>query len=226
MVNLTLGNFNQESPFKQAIIHLVRRTCTIDDGQEINIDLLTKHPDFSHPLLTQSILTSANDTYVYEYDDFEGLLNAAKYIYATLIHANNPLDCEFKITPSAQFVRLKKQYKIPFSIHYKRKAREELELKQFNSMISRFKDFDFQYQDNISLDETITLNSLPTDVNGDLLFEANLDIMQFCQQEDNFHKFEIRYINRFIGFGIAPIPQGKILMTKEESPGCLIRLIL
>ncbi len=201
MVNITLGNYNQDSPFKQAIIDIATGMCVVD-GQEIETKLLAKTMDFSHPLLTQPILESSGCSYVYEYDDFDGLVDAAKFIYATLIQANNPLDCEFRIAPSVNFVRLKNQYKIPLSIDYKKQARELIGIEQFNLMISRFNGFNFQYLDNIVLEQKITPKNLPLDVDGDLLYQTDLKIAQFCKQADDMRKFEIRYINRFIGFGV------------------------
>lgn len=202
MVKITLNNVSRDSAYKQAIIDIATGTCTVDDGDEIEARLLTSKMDFSHPLLTQPTLHSSNHTYLYQYDDFDGLIDVAKFTYATLIHADNPLKCKFKIRPSKKFLQLKQPYQIPFSIDSKKEASELLSVEQFNSLISRFNGFSFQYQDTVLLEQVITVQDLPPAINGDLLYQTNQDIAEFCKQADNIRKYEIRYINRFIGFGV------------------------
>ena len=202
MVKITLRNIKQDSTFKQAVIDVASGLCVVDDGPEMETRLLATTMDFSHPLLTQSILSPSGAEYVYEYDDFDGLLDATKFIYATLIQVHNPCDCKFRITPSVNFIRLKKQYQIPFSIDCKKQASELITIQQINSMISRFHDFDFQYQDSIVLDKTLAFKDFPPAVDGDLIYQTNPELARFCKQVDAIHKFELRYINRFIGFGV------------------------
>ena len=197
MLNITIDNVNRDSPYKQAVIDIATGICIVDDVHEIETRLLASTMDFNHPLLTQPILHSSNHTYLYSYDDFDGLIDAAKFVYATLIQADNPLACEFKITPSAIFLRLKEQYQIHFSIDYKKPASERLSLEQLNLMISRFNGIYFQYQDTICIDQLITVNDLPPLINGDLLYQINQEMAQFCKQADEMDKYELRYILSF-----------------------------
>ena len=202
MPKLTLSNANRDSLIKQVVIDVATGMCVADDREPVAIGLIASTLDFIHPLLSQPILYPSNGSYVYEYDDLDGLLDAAKFVYATLIQVENPQACEFHIRASSRFVRLKEHYKIPFSINHKKQAKEWISLEQFNAMISRFNGITFHYQDTLELEQILTISHLPAEVNADLLYQTDPEILEVCKQADDLDKYEIRYINRFIGFGV------------------------
>lgn len=203
MTTLTLNNSNQDSALKQIAINLAEGTCVVD-GQVIRPARLAEF-DFCHPLLTVKVPKQWNLESVifhYKYDDLEGLLTAGRFIYATLLRVKNADACEFRIIPSKHFVRLSNHARIPFSINAKSDASNWLSSQQFNRLVSDLNGFDFQYQDTIILDHTIQLCNLPETINGDVLFETQPDIVQFCRQGDDIQKIELRYINRKMGLGV------------------------
>lgn len=215
MVKIILNNQDRESPYKKAILDIASGTCLINNDETIHSSLLKKI-NFTHTLLMEPAIPATDGSYCYAYHDAEGLFNTARTIYATLIQINNPTDCRFKIAPSEYFPRLKAIYKIPFSLDYRKPAKELITVNQLNRIISRASGSNFQFQDNLEINETLSFNDLPPVVDGDALYKTNPQIHQLIKQADDFKKYELRYINHFVGFGVYSRKN-----IKKGEPVCL-----
>lgn len=202
MAKIVLENANLESTYKTAIVDFGSGYSTFQDNQRIKNESLKSLAEFTHPLLLEQILPKIGDYYYYTYDDLNGFLQLPKRIYATLLHVDRPMECQFKIKPSEIYLQLKADYHIYFSISFKQKALECIHIKQFNEYISNVKQFIFQYQDKVSLDAILTIDNLAETMDASLLYQSNVHVEQFCLQRDSLELFEVRYINQVVGFGV------------------------
>jgi len=201
MVKVSLSNCNPHATYKKAILDLKTQRCIMDDSEEIAFQSLGK-VGFTHALLTHSTAPKEQCVFVYEYDDFDGLLHAAKFIYGILVRAYHPDKCQITVKPSKRYLRVKKSYLIPFSADYTKAAKILLSLDTFNTVVSQVQGHAFQFQDCLVLDTTLTMADLPAEVNGDLLYQPNQEITEFCRQEDEIDRYEVRYMGRELGFGV------------------------
>jgi hypothetical protein len=183
------------------VIDLDKKTYLIDHEQLVD-KILFNTIDFSHPLLVQPILTSNDNDYEYHYSNLDGLINCAPSIYATLLAADNPNDCQFTIKPHASFLETYATNAIFLSLHAQRKATKKITLSQLNHIISDYSGFFFHYQDQLVLNTHLSFNDLPTFVDGDKLFYVDTEIKRIMTEKTNHQRYELRYINQTIGFGV------------------------
>ncbi|KTD24175.1 MULTISPECIES: SET domain-containing protein-lysine N-methyltransferase [Legionella] len=201
MVNIILSNQKSNSTYKTAVLNLSTGQCVINNKKEIAINELMQF-DFIHPLLTEPSLHSSTNLYQYSYNNFAELLLAPRLIYATLIHAKDPLNCQFDIFPSPSFFRLKAIYKLSFSLDYRKPAKEEITINQLNDIVSDFSKFQFQFQDKFIVKAQLSFSDLPNQIEGDLLYKTDEVIRELLDLADQVEPLELRYINHFIGFGV------------------------
>ncbi|WED44513.1 SET domain-containing protein-lysine N-methyltransferase [Legionella cardiaca] len=201
MVKIILTNHNKQSPFKKAVLDVSSKICEIDESQKGGFQLL-QNLDFQHPLLSYPYLKSSTTTYHYHYHDMAGLLETAKYVYATLLHASKPEECQFVVSPSPHFLSLKAIYKIPFSLDDHKEAKDFITVNQINGIISQLANHQFHFHDKLIINDTILFKNLPETVDGDALFAYNDKAYELLNKEEPFELCEIRYINQFIGFGV------------------------
>ncbi|KTD19299.1 SET domain [Legionella lansingensis] len=202
MVKIVLTNQHQQPSIKEAVLDLASGKVLLDKKQEVDFEAF-KTFDFCHPLLAHPRLSSATNVYCYKYKDMEGLLSTAKYIYATLIASSEPMHCQFEITPSDEFFTpLKKVYRIPFSLNYRKAAKKTITVNQFNGIVSQASGFKFDFHDGLIIKDKISVKNLPPEINGDALFEENETIYELLNKPDDFETYELRYINNYIGFGV------------------------
>lgn len=200
MVKIILNNKKKDSPYKSAILNLSEGNCIINN-EEVALDALEQF-NFSHPLLTELPLHSSTNLYRYSYHNFDDLLRVPRLVYATLLHAKNPLSCHFEILPSSSFFKLKSIYKIPFSLDYRKAAKEEITISQLNDIVSDFSGFKFHFQDKFIIESQFYYEDLPAEIDADLLYKKDDVIRELLDLADNIEPLELRYINHFIGFGI------------------------
>ncbi|ASQ46098.1 SET domain-containing protein-lysine N-methyltransferase [Legionella clemsonensis] len=200
MVKITLTNQNPDSSYRKAIVDVGSKICIIDD-QEKNLDYL-RAINFQHPLLTYPALQSTSNSYHYSYTNVDELLKTARYIYATLLQSKKPEDCQFVISPSPKFHSLKTTYQIPFSLDPHKPAKNRISVNQLNELISHLSNHSFRFIDNLIIEETLSLDNLPSKINGNTLFNFDKKTYLFLHKADPFEKIELRYINGFIGFGV------------------------
>lgn len=201
MVKILLQNTLEQASIKQIIIDLDQGTCLLDNGKTIPLKQM-QHQEFSHPLFLEPVLPLMQGVYCHTYDDIDGLLNTAKLVYATLIQAINPATCRFKVTPSDRFLRLKSQYLIPLSLKYNKAAKEFVGVKQLEGIVKDFSKTPFRYLDNVFIDQSFSTQDLPQEINADALYTTHIELENRLQTPDQLTNIELRYINRFIGFGV------------------------
>lgn len=214
MVRITLSNQAEQSKVKKVTLDLDKGLCFLNKSEGIALSELSAL-SFEHPLLSHPILSLKEGVYQYVYDDYEGLFATSKWVYATLIHAKEPVECRFKVAPSKNYLRLKKQYKFFLSMDYRKPATELMDVGQLNQVITQLSETPFHYQDTLVIDQSFSFADLPKEVNGDELFYTDSGIEQILFHPEHLAKFEIRYINRYIGFGIF----ARKKIDKEELLG-------
>ena len=214
MVSIVLGNNNPDSPDTKVTINLLSGVCTGANNLQIDCKQLLAKKDFVHPLLIRSPLRGTDNIFCYQYDDLPGLLDSAMNVYATLIHAQSPQDCQFKISPSSLFCNTEKTKNIHFSIRKNCVANETVSIRQLEKIVGGVSDIVFQYSDEIIIDDQFGVADLPDEINGDELCSADEFIAGMLKKHIDLNRLEIRYINPAMGFGVYSrdvIKQGEVI---------------
>ena len=212
MTVLILRNSNSEAIIQQLSFNLETGHFLTENNQ-----IVTRHElvdlAFTHPILREDPLTETGKhqySYIY-HNDIEFCL-ALRYLYATLLQADNPAACSFRIQPAEQYFLDTKQYELYFSCHPKKAARQRLRMSQVNSMMTDIYGSPFQYCNHIVLDKTLTWVDLPKEMTADALYhspEQNWSPHQACLEQ-----VELRFINERIAFGLfarTPIQKGALI---------------
>lgn len=202
MAKIVLDNTNLQSSYKTATVDFVSGYTTFQDKKQIKNDDLRLLTEFTHTLLEAPILPKIGDYYCYTYDDFDDFLNVPKRIYSTLLQIEHPKISQFKIAPSDKYHQLKADYQIYFSVSAQQPALNSIPITQFDEYVSKIKEHKFKYQDKLSLDLVLTINDLAETMSGDLLYQSNSQVEHFYRQKDALDKYEVRYINQAVGFGV------------------------
>jgi hypothetical protein len=202
MTNLILRNRNQDSAHQTATVDFSLGYTTFDNHQRIKTNAIRSETDFKHPLLTEPVFYPKDNYFQCSYDTINDFFNIPKQIYATLLQSPHPVTCPFKITPSEKYLALKANYSIFFSAQSKRAAKEAISIQQLNALISETQQSAFHYQDKVVLNQILTLNDLAVTMDADCLYQDCAGIAPFCLQQDELHRYELRYINRRLGFGV------------------------
>ncbi|AHE65906.1 SET domain-containing protein-lysine N-methyltransferase [Legionella oakridgensis] len=201
-MRLILTNHNPQLQYRQAMIDITTSTCTLDEKLEIKLEQLFHLSEFSHPLFSAVPIPRQDDFFHYEYDDIEGLLQAGIRVYATLIHADNPLTAQFKINPSPHFHYAQNTRAMYFSIHSHRPAEELVTIKQFEGLISHLHHYPFKFIEEVVINDQFTIHDLPAQVNGDALFYQQPQALELLKTPVDLRRLELRYISPMIGFGV------------------------
>lgn len=202
-MNITLTNQNPHSQYHQVTIHIPSGTCRFPNGEEMALTDLKKNKDFHHALLSEELFLPKEDIFHYEYDDIEGLVYAAIYVYAVLLQVEDPLACKFKINPSARFKYADVTPDIYFSLHGNKPAKERIPISQLESFVSRCHHLKFKFSEDILIDDTFTAKDLPHSINGDALFHTFDIIIQWLKFPlKDCSCYELRYISPDVGFGV------------------------
>lgn len=202
MTTITLSNQNPLSKYPKATINLTTGQCSLAENQDIERSQLTRDWGFIHPLLTHPPIDSSSHLFHYEYDDIQGLLHSAIYVYSTLLNSANPLMCQFKIKPSKAFQPTHATENIFFSIHNHQRAQESIKMAQLEAIVGHLNGDTFTLIDQLLIDETFTMKDLPSCIDGDLLFEADEALIKRIHEPCCLNRFELRYISHRIGFGL------------------------
>ncbi len=229
MVTITLTNRNIDAHHQTASINVATGICTLADTQAFEWRHLTSEADFSHPLLTERYIKTSGHLHHYEYDDVDGLLYSAIYVYTALLHADEPLLCQFKISPSIIFKHSTSKNNIYFSIDSQKGAQESIRIAQLEALITQLTGFNFKYSENILIDTMFTMENLPSTVDGDSLYKTSIKIVELLKSPGSTERFELRYIHPSIGFGVyahSAIAKGDIISLysgkKLQAPSHLI----
>jgi len=200
LVNITLTNKNLHAKDSVVTININTGICTFADKRKTPLKMLLNDADFSHPLLTRTPIPAAN--FHYEYDDIDGLFYSSIYVYSTLLNVDKPQACQFKINPSKKFQSLKFAEQIYFSIHEQKRAEETITIHQLNELVSHLSGFLFKFSEDFMIADTFTINELPSNIDGDALYKRDEKIIELLKNPNDFSKFELRYVNPIMGFGV------------------------
>ncbi len=202
MVNIALTNKNPRSQDRRVNINITTGISTFADGREIPLKQLLGELDFEHPLLKVQSTPTPDDVFHYEYDDLDGLFYAAIFVYSTLLHVDKPLDCQFKINPSQAFRPSQCAEDVYFSINSQQPAKESISISQLESLICHLSGFKFEYSNDIIIEDLFTIADLPDSIDGDALYSADPTKIALLKTMANDKRYELRYINFDIGFGV------------------------
>ncbi|MBL7480161.1 SET domain-containing protein-lysine N-methyltransferase [Legionella bononiensis] len=215
MVTITLTNNNFDSKDDKVTINLNTGACFFSDNREMPLHQFIKHVDFVHPLLSEPFLSSSDDVYHYEYNNIRELFYSAIFVYKTLLHVDNPKLCVFKINPSLNFHHNKLPERLYFSIDGNKSATELISINQLNRIVSALLRDPYEYSEDLIINDSFTVEDLPESVNGDLFYPSEEPFFQIFENPVDLSRFELRYINPIIGFGVF----SKTLIKNEEVLG-------
>lgn len=188
--------------------------CKLDENLNVERNQLLEH-GFYHALLTSKIITVSAQIFNYEYDDIDDLLLSARYVYSTLLNADNPTACKFKISPSAIFEYPDDDIEsIYFSIKSHQAAEDFISLQQLEAIISRLNPYKFNFLQGIMINEVFTCEDLPPAVDGDILYRADEKFIELLKKPIDLDRYELRYINPEMGLGVFSrevIKKGELL---------------
>ena len=183
-------------------ININTGVCTFADKRKIPLKTLIEGNDFSHPLLAKKSIPAATHFFHYEYDDIDGLFYSSIYVYSTLLNVDKPEACQFKINPSKKFKQLRFEEQMYFSIHEKKTAKETITIDQLNALVSHLSGFTFKFSEDFMIEDTFTINELPSKIDGDALYTIDESILELLKNPRNFDRYELRYVNPEMGFGV------------------------
>lgn len=214
MVTITLTNNNPHSQDKNVAINLSNGICIFPDGRGVSLKHFLQQTDFNHPLLSEHFTQTPDYKFQYEYDNIRELFHAPIFVYSTLLHVGKPLLCTFKINPSRQYQAHKLTDDLYFSINSNKAAVESITINQLNRIVSQMLSIKFEFSEELIIDDTFSINELPPRVNGDLLYSSNGNIQLILENPNDLSRYELRYINPMMGFGVfskAKIKKGDII---------------
>ena len=214
LTTITLTNQNPNSQYTDATINIASGKCTILNNQEVTPNQLIKDFGFKHHLLMNYKTDTSTDVFHYEYDDMQGLLHAPVYVYSNLLKSANPDGCIFKINPSPIFQHTQTTDDLYFSISPHQCARESITIMQLEAIVSHLSGHPFKFINNLLIDETFTIKNLPLSIKGDLLSLIDKELETLLLTPCDLNRFELRYINPKIGFGLFSrerIKKGEVL---------------
>ncbi|MDP3559445.1 MAG: SET domain-containing protein-lysine N-methyltransferase [Legionellaceae bacterium] len=214
VTQILLTNKKVNAAHQQVTIDVVTGICTFEDDQEIPLKHFMRQSDFHHPLMIEPYSPVVDQVYHYEYDDIDGLLYTAIYVYSRLLHADRPQDCQFKINPSTAFKAQPFADKIYISMNSHQEAQDVIQMKQFETIVSLFRGYPFEFSEDTIIYDTFLTKDLPASINGDKLYETNEDIIRLLKEPIDFSYGELRYIDPSMGFGVycrEPMKEGDVV---------------
>ena len=219
LVCITLTNQDPQSLDKDVRINLSTGICTLANKKKIKLKHFLNEYSFSHPLLAEPRPKTTEKIFHYEYDDLESMYRSGIFVYATLLHVEQPHMCQFRINPSPLFQRQPIAKNIYFSMNGRKTAKESIHINQFEAIIQQLKNNTFAFSEDSIIDTLLTIENLPRSVNGDLLFKTQENISKeelntLLQPLHNMNDYELRFISPTIGFGVfsrVAIEKDKIL---------------
>jgi hypothetical protein len=200
---LVLRNHNANAAVQQLTFDLKTGHFLTKSKQIVNRRDLTSDLAFTHPILEEKPLTQTEKNhYSYIYHDDEEFCLSLRYIYATLIQAENPALCSIRIQPAAEYAQDTQRYYIYFSCHPQKAATQLLSTVQINAMLKDIHREPFQYTNRIILDQTLNWRDLSKKIDADTLFQARSAVQAEPNHQTYLDQCELRFINTQIGFGL------------------------
>ncbi len=212
MVSLTLKNHQSESSELLATIDFSKALCTLTSGQEMPIKEFLNVKNFSHPLLNEPFTPAENHHYHYEYSNMDELLYAGIFVYSRLLRADNPQQCQFKISPSPRFACRNSEASIAFSLQPCKAAQEDISLHQLESIVSDLRGERFDFSEFMVIDAKLSFENLPKTMEAERLYQAEPEILNLLKRPMILEHYELRYVGPSMGFGVYT----KVNIAKDE----------
>ncbi len=118
------------------------------------------------------------------------------------MHAKEPLRCQFKINPSSVFQSSQREQHLYFSLNGGQSAQELIAINQFEAFISHLSGYKFIFSHDVLINDLFTLNDLPSSIDGDMLYQSNIELEDLLKKPRDFNRYELRYINFSMGLGV------------------------
>ncbi len=165
-------------------------------------DFLQKYKQtFQHELLANQPEPVNNHLCEIIYNDNQELFSLVNKIYTTLIKSALP-EIKFKIAPSEKYIKAHRIPSVPYSIHYRMKARRSIPLDDFEKLIRRQTDTkNFCFTKGYIIDITLELKDLPEKIDDSLFISHFKEKGDFLN--DYEEPFEIRFVSNYIGHGVC-----------------------
>lgn len=203
MVSLLLTNHHSNKALKHATLDISTGLVTLSDERELKNIQALEQEHFSHPLLLEPYTPSPNHQFSYTYDDLDGLLYTAIFIYVALMRTDKPDLCQFTIRPSAQFKSTRLAGDLHLSLNHQKASTSTIRLEQLNRFISKSLGLPFFFSDDIIIHEDqLTLNALPETIQADALYKAPSETRCLLTAPIHLEAYELRYIHPLMGFGV------------------------
>ncbi|KTC64500.1 eukaryotic huntingtin interacting protein B (plasmid) [Legionella adelaidensis] len=197
---ITLTNQNKHSPIHIIKVNLRTKSCLLEDGKRIPLQEIIS--EFKHPLLISSTVDKKQTHFEFVYDDLSTMYQCALFIYSTLLQVDKPSLCEFKIQPSSKFHRSKVPKLLYISMEKEAAANQCITITNFNKLVSDLSGFPFQFSEDVLIETTLFAKDLPQKINGDILIEANQEIMDILLHPPKPDHSELRLLNAHVGFAV------------------------
>ncbi|GGI77328.1 SET domain-containing protein-lysine N-methyltransferase [Legionella impletisoli] len=202
MVNLLLKNKKLNTDVTAVTYNILRQQFEMENGHVYKRETFLKQIDFNHPILEEPSIQKTKNKFHYQYDDMNGLLHSAIFIYSTLMQVDNPSQCVFKITPSPNFQSALEPDPIFFSPNLHQSAKDCLSIRQFNGLIRRLYGYPFEFSQGVKLQADLKIDHLPKEVDADFLYDSSTDILQLLKTPPSHKNCELRLIDPIIGCGV------------------------
>lgn len=215
MVKILLPNHNPKGAIAELVFDSKTNTLTSKSGEKQDKSwLFSNQNDFIHPLLKFKPLSASNNKVTLNYSNYTQLFELIARLYATLLHSDEPDLLTFDFQASQDYLKRSPSDSLYLSINPKRVATEQVSIGQLNKIMQGIYSEPFSFTDNIIINQTIPARLLPETINGDDLFEAEQEIMNYLNQVKDYSHLELRFISAIIGFGVFcrnKITQGDLI---------------
>ena len=205
MVHITLTNHHENTayPYQSIIFDTATHLFKLEDDCHITQNQLLDKNNFSHPLLDEPYTPTPDSKFKYDYNSLTEAMYITTFICAALINTSNSDACQFEIQPSPTFQKNKLPENIHLSINKNQASKQTIALEQFNDLISQLYKKNFQYSNDLIINDTVTLENLPDAINGDALYTPpRPEILQLFNASHVHDTYELRYIDVIMGFGV------------------------
>ena len=210
---ISLTNRNPDSQYHKVSIDINTGRCKLADDLYVERKQLLD-VGFHHPLVTQQVIHVSDRTYHYEYNGIDDLLNAARFVYSTLLSSNNPVACKFKINPSSTFKCPASSRSIYLSLKSDRAAQDFISIEQLEAIVTHLNHHKFEYVEGIIINDEFSLAHLPQYIEGESLYNEDVKLVELLKKPCELKRYELRYIDPNIKFGVfsrGGIKEGDIL---------------
>ncbi|WP_367607779.1 SET domain-containing protein-lysine N-methyltransferase [Legionella sp. W05-934-2] len=202
MVQLTIPN-HRSGDIKWATVDLNTNQVVLDNGATcVKKDILIGTSQWFHPILDIAPFKSQSKTLAYHYQSLTELCTLLSHIYPTFLHRKDPASLQIQIRPKPNSGYLNNTSYIFLSMDRNRAAEQAITSTLLSELMTKITGRKYTYCDQIYVDATFHVTSLPEQVNADKLFESNINPFDIAEMVEDISAFELRFISYAIGFGV------------------------